>query len=108
MTESLPVSAHVRISPARFDPNRFAEVDAANTRTSEYLVPAVEQLPGLIHFFAGVSPDGSMTQISVWDSVEHSAQLDDLQEMQVIARGEMEAVGVTFHPKVVHPISWSI
>ena len=89
MTEPLPATAVVRASRATFDPGRFAEVDAANTKTSEYLIPAVERLPGLIHFYAGVSPDGSMLQVSVWDSEEHSAQLNHLKEMVVVARGEM-------------------
>ena len=108
MTESLPATAFVRVSRASFDPSRFAEVDAMNTKTSEYLIPAVKQLPGLIHFYAGVSPDGSMLQVSVWDSEEHSAQLDRLEEMVVVARGEMEAVGVTFTPITTYPVSWSI
>jgi hypothetical protein len=59
-TESLPATAVVRASRATFDPSRFAEVDAMNTKTSEYLIPAVKQLPGLIHFYAGVSPGGSV------------------------------------------------
>jgi hypothetical protein len=108
MTESLPATAVVRASRATFDPSRFAEVDAMNTKTSEYLIPAVTRLPGLIHFYAGVEPGGSMTHVSVWDSAEHAAQLDDLKEMQVIARGEMEAVGVTFLPKATYPIGWTI
>jgi hypothetical protein len=108
MTESLPATAVVRISRATFDPSRFAEVDAANTKTSGYLIPAVEQLPGLIHFYAGVSPEGSMAQVSVWDSDEHAAQLSELKEMVVIARGEMEAVGVTFTPIVHYPVSWAL
>ena len=103
MTESLPATAVVRASRATFDPSRFAEVDAMNTKTSEYLIPAVKQLPGLIHFYAGVSPDGSMLQVSVWDSVEHSAQLNHL-----VARGEMEAIGVTFTPIATYPVSWTI
>jgi hypothetical protein len=108
MTESLPATAVVRASRATFDPSRFAEVDATNTKTSEYLIPSVKQLPGVIHFYAGVSPDGSMLQVSVWDSEEHSAQLDHLEEMVVVARGEMEAVGVTFTPITTYPVSWSI
>jgi hypothetical protein len=79
-----------------------------NTKTSEYLIPAVKQLPGLIHFYAGVSPDGSMLQVSVWDSEEHSAHLNHLKEMVVRARGEMEAVGVTFTPIATYPVSWTI
>lgn len=108
MTESLPATAVVRFSRATFDPSRFVEVDGMNTKTSKYLIPAVKQLPGLIHFYAGVSPDGSMIQISVWDSEEHSAQLNHLKEMVVIARREMEAVGVTFTPVATYPVSWTI
>jgi len=108
MTESLPATAVIRASRATFDPSRFAEVDAMNTKTSKYLIPAVKQLPGLIHFYAGVSPDGSMLQLSVWDSDEHSAQLSHLKEMVVVARAEMESVGVTFTPIATYPVSWTI
>ena len=86
MTESLPATAFVRVSRATFDPSRFAEVEAMNMKTSEYLIPAIRRLPGLIHFYSGVSPEGSVVQISVWDSGEHAAQLDHLKEMVVDAR----------------------
>ncbi|WP_218893061.1 hypothetical protein [Streptomyces sp. 1331.2] len=79
-----------------------------NTRTSAYLIPAIQRLPGLIHFYAGVSPEGSAVHVSVWDSVEHARQLDHLKEMVVDARGEAEAVGVTFTPIVNYPIDWTI
>ncbi|MEE1783229.1 hypothetical protein PUR71_09920 [Streptomyces sp. SP17BM10] len=108
MTESLPATAYFRVSRATFDPSRFEEVDAMNTRTSEYLIPAVKRLPGLIHFYAGVSPEGSAVHVSVWDSVEHAAQLDTLKEMAVDARAEAEAAGVTFTPIVNYPVNWTI
>jgi hypothetical protein len=108
MTESLPATAVVRVSRATFDPNRFAEVDAMNKKTSEYLIPAVKRLPGLIHFYSGVSPEGSIVQVSVWDSDEHAAQLNRLTEMTVDARGEAEAVGVTFTPIVHYTVNWTI
>ncbi|HEY1002860.1 MAG TPA: hypothetical protein VGD83_24780 [Streptosporangiaceae bacterium] len=108
MTESLPATAFVRVSRATFDPSRFAEVDAMNTKTSEYLIPAVSRLPGLIHFYAGVSPEGSAVHVSVWDSGENAAQLDHLKDMVVDARSEAEAVGVTFHPIVNYPVNWTI
>jgi len=108
MTESLPATAFFRVSRATFDPSRFAEVDAMNKKTSEYLIPAIKRLPGLIHFYAGVSPEGSAVQVSVWDCDEHAAQLDRLKEMTVDARGEAEAVGVTFTPIVNYPINWTI
>jgi hypothetical protein len=108
MPEPLPATAVVRASRATFDPSRFAEIDAVHTRTAEYLAPAVAQLPGLIHFYAGVSPDGSALQVSIWDSEENSAQLNHLKEMVVVARGEMEAVGVTFTPVTTYPVSWAL
>ena len=108
MTESLPPNAVVRASRATFDPSRFAEVDAMNKKTSEYLIPAIRRLPGLIHFYSGVSPEGSIVQVSVWDSDEPAAQLNRLTEMTVDARGEAEAVGVTFTPIVHYPVNWTI
>jgi hypothetical protein len=108
MTESLPTTSVVRLSRGSFDPSRWAEVDAVNTKVSEYLIPAITRLPGLIHFWAGVSPDGSTVNVSVWDSDEHAAQMGELKEMTVDARGEMLAVGVTFIPIVNYPIGWSI
>jgi hypothetical protein len=108
VSESLSAAAVVRVSRANFDPGRFAEVDAMNKKTSKYLIPAIQRLPGLIRFYAGVSPKGSAVQVSVWDSEEHAAQLDQLTEMTVDARGEAEAVGVTFTPIVNYPIDWTI
>jgi hypothetical protein len=108
VAESLPAAAVVRISRATFDPSRFAEVDAMNKKTSEYLIPAIERLPGLIHFYAGVSPEGSAVQVSVWDTDEQATQLDHLREMTVDARGEAEAVGVAFTPIVNYSVGWTI
>ncbi|WP_279578905.1 hypothetical protein [Fodinicola feengrottensis] len=39
MPESLPATTVVRVSRGSFDPGRFAEVDAVNKKTSQYLVP---------------------------------------------------------------------
>jgi hypothetical protein len=108
MTESLPATAVVRASRGNFDPGRFAEVDVVNKKVSEYLIPAIQRLPGLIHWYAGVSPQGSIVNISVWDSNDHAAQMDGLKEMAVDARGEMEAIGVTFTPILNYPVNWTI
>jgi hypothetical protein len=108
VTELLPATAVLRVSRGSFDPSRFAEVDAVNKKVSEYLVPAIRPLPGLIHWYAGVSPEGSIVNVSVWDSDEHAAQMGRLKEMTVDARGEMEAVGVTFTAIVNYPVNWTI
>jgi hypothetical protein len=112
MTESLPATAVVRVSRVTFDPRLIAEVQAADKKTSEYLIPAIQQLPGLIHWFAGVSPEGSFVQISVWDSHEHAVQMDNLKEMFVDARADFRAVGVEFTPEhatiVNYPMTWTL
>lgn len=108
MAESLPEAAVLRVSRGTFDPDRVAEVDAMNAKVSEYLVPAIQRLPGLIRFYTGVSPEGSIVNVSVWDSREHSAQMDRLREMTVDARAEAEAAGVTFTPIVTYPARWTV
>jgi len=108
MTESPPPTAVVRVSRGSFSPSRFAEVDTVNKKVSEYLIPAIRRLPGLIHWYAGVSPEGSIVNVSVWDSDEHATQMERLTEMTVDARKEMETLGVTFIPIVNYPVNWTI
>src|SRR4051794_25347266 len=110
MIESLPTSAVIRISRANFEPRLFAEVDAISKKTAEYIIPALKRLPGLLRFYAGVSPKGTAVQVSVWDSDEHAAQLNTLKEMAVDGRRDMESVGVTFTPIVTCPLdkTWTV
>ena len=76
-------------------------------KTSACIIPAIRRLPGLLHFYAGVSPKGSIVQVSVWDTDEHASQLDRLKEMVADGRRDMEAVGVTFTPIFNYPIDWT-
>src|ERR1700734_821347 len=109
MTESLPAAAVVRVALLSFDPTLITPVDALNTKQAGYLIPAIEQLPGLIHWYAGVSPDGTMAAISVWDSEDHAKQMDHLKEMVVPARGEVAALVGAYTGSIVnYPISWNI
>jgi hypothetical protein len=43
-----------------------------NTKTAKCLISAVKRLPDLFHFYADVSPTARSSQVSVWDSAEHS------------------------------------
>jgi hypothetical protein len=109
MSGSLPATAVVRVSPGRFDPSRLAEVEAMNRKVSAYLTPAIEALPGLIHYYAGVSPQGSIVHVSVWDTDEHAAQMGQLKEMTVDARRDSEAAGVTFPAPILnYAIGWNV
>lgn len=73
-----------------------------------HLAPAIKHLPGLVSYYAGVSPDGSMVHVSVWASNEHAQQMGRLKEMIVDARSDAGRAGVSFTPIVNHLLSWSI
>jgi hypothetical protein len=107
-TAPLPADVVVRVSRGTFDPARFAEVQAMTIATGRYLVPAISRLPGLISYYAGASPDGSMIHVSIWDSDEHASQMGRLREMIVDARTDAEKVGVSFIPIVNYPVDWVI
>jgi len=62
---AIPSTAVVRVSRATFDPARFAEVQAMSVAIGRYLIPAIEKLPGLISYYAGASPEGSMVHVSI-------------------------------------------
>jgi hypothetical protein len=66
MTESLPPTAVIRVSRGNFDPARFEEVDRMTKETGKYLIPAIQKLSGLLSYYVGASPDGSMVHVSVW------------------------------------------
>ena len=76
--------------------------------TGTYLIPAIQKLPGLLSYYAGASPDGSMVHVSIWDSEEHADQMSKLKEMIVDARRDGKAVGVDFIPIVNYPLCWFI
>jgi hypothetical protein len=107
-TAPLPETAVVRVSRGNFDPARFEEVHAMTIATGRYLIPAITKLPGLISYYAGASPDGSMVHVSIWESDEQAQQMGRLKEMIVDARNDSEKAGVTFIPIVDYPIDWTI
>ena len=107
-SDPLPDGAVIRVSRGRFDPSRHAEVDAMIRATGEYLVPAIRRLEGLIDYYAATSPDGVTTQVSVWKSAAAADQMSRLPEMRDRARGEAEALGVSFEPIANLPIAWTI
>ncbi|MBV8720009.1 MAG: hypothetical protein JOZ65_33480 [Chloroflexi bacterium] len=106
--QPFPGAKIVRLSRGTFEPARYADIQQANRRTSENLVPAIRQLPGVQAYFAGISPSGSIVQVSFWDSEEHADQMSRLPEMVVRARKEFEGLDVAFIPIVNHAIAWRL
>ena len=108
MTTSIPGTAVIRVSRGNFDPASFAEVERMTKGTGSYLIPAIRRLDGLLGYYAGASPDGSIVHVSIWQSEEHAQQMTKLKEMIVDARSQAEAAGVEFIPIVNYPVSWHI
>ena len=106
--DPIPPTAVVRVSRGNFDPARFPEVHEMAVAIGRYLNPAIKKLPGLISYYAGASPDGSMVHVSIWESDEHAQQMSRLKEMIVDAQQDGEKAGVTFIPIVNYPIDWII
>jgi len=108
MDMTLSPTAVIRISRGSFDPARFAEVSRMADETAKYLMPAIQKLPGLIRYFAALSPTGSYVHVSIWETDTHAQQLAHLKEMTINARQAAEAVGVQFIPIVNHAMTWVI
>ena len=106
--EALSTATVVRISRGTFDTSQFAQIEQMSRQTSEYLMPAIRPLAGLVAYFAGVSPSGSMVNVSLWDSMEHADQMSRLPEMVVRARADFEPFGMSFIPIVNYPIGWRL
>ncbi len=104
----IPHGAVVRVSRGSFDPARFAEVERMRDEVGVYLVPAIARLDGLLGYYAGTSPDGSIVDVSLWDSDEHANQMGQLKEMVVDARQAADALGITFIPIVNYPLAWHV
>ena len=103
---SIPPDAVIRVSRGNFDQSRFAEVEQMTRDTGDYLIPAIRQLHGLIGYYAGASPSGSIVHVSLWQSNDHADQMGGLKEMIIDARRDSEAVGVRFVPIINYPIAW--
>jgi hypothetical protein len=85
------------------------DVERMMRDTSGYLIPAIKRLDGLINYYVGASPEGSMVNVSIWQDAERANQMFGLEEMTVRARQDAEAVGVTIVPPILnHPLAWHI
>lgn len=98
----------IRVSRGSFDPSRFESVDRVIRDSGDYLIPAITRLGGLVGYFAGTSPAGSVVNVSLWESDAHARQMSELKEMTETAYREATAAGIEFIPIVNYPIAWRI
>jgi hypothetical protein len=99
----------VRISRGAFPPERYESVKARLTQSQETLIPAIRQLNGLLHYYAGIDAvANTMINVSVWQSLADSKQMETLAPMLALAK-EFIDLGVTFErPIINYDTVWEI
>lgn len=92
----------VRISILRCNEGQFDDLLRLMVEVETALRPGIEQLPGLIRFYAGADRATlSLMNTSLWDSLEHARQLDHFQPM-LDAGKRFVAAGATFERPVMN------
>ncbi len=98
----------MRISKGTFPANRLADAEHALAASEKPLRDALEAMPGLVHYYVAIDRDaGQLTNVSVWDTVDHARAMSDLAAM-LAQRPVLEAAGVTFEPITNHDTLWTI
>jgi heme-degrading monooxygenase HmoA len=98
----------VRISKGTFQAERLDEAEAALAASEASLRRAIESMPGLLQYYVAIDREaGQLTNVSVWDSLDHARAMSGLQEMQA-QRPILEGAGVTFEVITNHDVLWSI
>ena len=69
---------------------------------------AITAMPGLLHYYAGIDEQAlQVTNVSVWDTLEHAQAMSSLQPM-LAQRPLLEAVDVDFEMITNHETVWVI
>jgi hypothetical protein len=103
-----PAMPVIRISKGKFDPKHAAEAEQRLRESERALRQTLSQLAGLLHYYVGIDRErGFLTNVSVWDSLEHAQQMDTLQAM-LAQRPILEAAGVEFEVITNHETLWTI
>ena len=98
----------VRISRGKFDVSNVAGAERLLAESERALREPLTQLSGLLHYYVGIDRvKGYLTNVSVWDSVEHAHQMDTLAAM-LAQRPLLEAAGVQFEVITNHEAVWTI
>ena len=99
----------VRVSVLRCDPSKFAELRQMMADSYAMLEPGIRGMRGLIHFYAGEDETtSSLSNVSVWHSLEDAKQLDTYQPMLDLGK-IFVSKGATFERPVMNYVSqWEI
>jgi AMMECR1 domain-containing protein len=102
----LPV---LRLSRGSFAAARYAVIRDRLTLAQSSLVPAIKELRGCLHYWAGVDEtSNTMVNISVWATLQDARQMETLAPMLALA-SEFTALGVQFERPITNYQSlWEI
>jgi hypothetical protein len=88
----------VRISKGTFSADRLADAESALAESETALREALSAMPGLVHYYVAIDrTEGQLTNVSVWDTMEHARAMSQLKEM-LAQRPVLEAAGVRVCP----------
>lgn len=92
----------VRVSILRCAPERFAELRQMAMEADSLLRPGLEAMPGMLAFYFGADEaTSSLTNVSLWTSLEAAKQLDTFQPMLELAK-PFTARGATFERPIMN------
>ncbi len=103
------MSPVVRASIFRCAPAQFPELRQMMLEADALLRPGIEALPGLVAFYVGADEaTASLSNISLWSTLEQARQLDGYQPMLDLGRAFV-AKGATFErPIMNYAMLWQI
>ena len=92
----------VRVSILRCPPERFAELRQMMAEAQSVLRPGIEAMAGLLAFYTGVDEATvSLSNVSLWTSLEAARQLDTYQPMLDLGKPFI-AKGATFERPIMN------
>ena len=103
------MSPIVRVSIFRCAPEQFTEFRQLMQEADAVLRPGIEALSGLIIFYVGADEATySLSNVSIWTSLESAKQLDTFQPMLELGK-TFTAKGATFErPIMNYATLWQI
>lgn len=92
----------IRVSILRCSPERFGELRQMAMEADAVLRPGIEAMPGLLSFYFGADEaTSSLSNVSLWTSLEAAKQLDTFQPMLDLGK-PFEAKGATFERPIMN------
>lgn len=98
----------VRVALVRCDPENFALISEKMQESERELRPGIEAMPGLLAYYAGADAETlTLTNVSLWDSVEHANQINTYEPMSRLAQDLIDHGGRPERPVMNHTMQWS-